>query len=471
MRQRRKRNSEPLCGSYYHAMDALYLPKVTDIKSATQLYSKWNKNYTALHDLRLLGYGNEITPWDEDDGETLTKEIETLAACSREEYDKWMKSVKYQFDIGTLVNVMPPNVTVSDFFKDIVVRIPNEQTLVIKEHGMFTVMVSMEEYPKNEKHNEIREANARAIRDIRIGHQYFDSHYQFEFDSWVKCTLTFSSHLSPHHLREDLPHDVKQRLLGRKSVFFPFDFWVPIGNQITVERLDALMPIPIPKEGLDENMHLWNKSAPILYSHLYMPNRLQDAGIKPIINQKILDEAEKYIPKKQLTNGEKELTEAVKQNEQKIKEMGVTSSVWAACDMVINAVKSIGILFNPDFKEACVKTVLRGTIKPNNKFYSQDNPFKKLPQLKPKFEHYVVTLDIPDDVSTEPKYQGNKKRMHLVRGHLMRSKGKNAVNGFVWRKSHWRGNKEVGVVTKDYIVNINENVGEIHERDIKKTGT
>ena len=53
----------------------------------------------------------------------------------------------------------------------------------------------------------------------------------------------------------------------------------------------------------------------------------------------------------------------------------------------------------------------------------------------------------------------------------MRSKGKNAVNGFVWRKSHWRGNKEVGVVTKDYIVNINENVGEIHERDIKKTGT
>ena len=80
MRQRRKRNSEPLCGSYYHAMDALYLPKVTDIKSATQLYSKWNKNYTALHDLRLLGYGNEITPWDEDDGETLTKEIESLAA-------------------------------------------------------------------------------------------------------------------------------------------------------------------------------------------------------------------------------------------------------------------------------------------------------------------------------------------------------------------------------------------------------
>ena len=151
-------------------MDTLYLPKVTDVKTANQVYSKWNKNYNPIYDLGLLGYGNEITPWDEDDGKTLTKEIETLAACSREEYDKWMKSVKYQFDIGTLVNVMPPNVTVSEFFKDIVVRIPNEQTLVIKEHGMFTVMVSMEEYPRNEKHNEIREAISRTTKDIKVGH-------------------------------------------------------------------------------------------------------------------------------------------------------------------------------------------------------------------------------------------------------------------------------------------------------------
>ena len=43
----------------------------------------------------------------------------------------------------------------------------------------------------------------------------------------------------------------------------------------------------------------------------------------------------------------------------------------------------------------------------------------------------------------------------------MRSKGKNAVNGFVWRKSHWRGNKEVGVVTKDYIIDIQDEVKEI----------
>ena len=31
-----------------------------------------------------------------------------------------------------------------------------------------------------------------------------------------------------------------------------------------------------------------------------------------------------------------------------------------------------------------------------------------------------------------------------------------ANKGFVWRKSHWRGNREMGVVTKDYVMDLEE---------------
>ena len=42
----------------------------------------------------------------------------------------------------------------------------------------------------------------------------------------------------------------------------------------------------------------------------------------------------------------------------------------------------------------------------------------------------------------------------------MRSHSDNSVDGFVWRKSHWRGNKELGTVTKDYTMNIDERINE-----------
>lgn len=460
MRGKRRKNSAPLCSAYYHAMDVLHLPKLVDLKAAKERTQKWNNNYHELNAMNLLGFG-DLTPWDDDNGESMSQEIESFAKCSREEYEKWMQCVKYQFNISTLIDVMPPKVSVSNFFKDIAVRIPNEKTLVVKEHGMFTVMVSMEEYSKNEKHNEVRDACIKSAGDKKVGAAYFDGHFNFEFDSWVKCNLTFSSNLNPEQLdRETLTPREIDALTGRKSVYFPFDFWLPIGNQITVERLDNLFPIPVPKQGISDAFRYWSQSQAVLYTHLYLPNRLEAAGVKSILNPQILEEAKKIIPP-QYQNGEKEISKTYKNEEKKIRHMGITSSVWGCCDMVLNAVKSIGILFNPDFKEACVRTIKQGVIKPNFRHYNQDNPYKQLPKLKPKFEHYVVSLNIPDDVSNAPKARGNRKRMHLVRGHLMRSKGKNAVNGFVWRKSHWRGNKEVGVVTKDYIIDIQDEVKEI----------
>ena len=96
--------------------------------------------------------------------------------------------------------------------------------------------------------------------------------------------------------------------------------------------------------------------------------------------------------------------------------------------------------------------------KPYKNPYDIKNPYKNKPGWRPPFEHYVVTINVPDDVSLEENSSTHKKRHHLVRGHLMRSKGKNAVDGFVWRRSHWRGNKELGTVTKDYVMDVDERV-------------
>jgi len=70
----------------------------------------------------------------------------------------------------------------------------------------------------------------------------------------------------------------------------------------------------------------------------------------------------------------------------------------------------------------------------------------------------MVTVNIPDEVSNEANSPTHKKRHHLVRGHLMRSSGKNAKDGYVWRRSHWRGNKKLGTITKDYTLKIDERI-------------
>ena len=96
----------------------MHLPKLVDLKAAKERTQKWNNNYHELNAMNLLGFG-DLTPWDDDNGESMSQEIESFAKCSREEYEKWMQCVKYQFNISTLIDVMPPKVSVSNFFKDL----------------------------------------------------------------------------------------------------------------------------------------------------------------------------------------------------------------------------------------------------------------------------------------------------------------------------------------------------------------
>ena len=119
----------------------------------------------------------------------------------------------------------------------------------------------------------------------------------------------------------------------------------------------------------------------------------------------------------------------------------------------------MGIMNHPEFKSLCVEKLKMNGIQPKKAPFSAARPYKTRPGWRPPFEHYVVTINIPDEVSNESNASSHRKRHHLVRGHYMRT----ATKGFVWRKSHWRGNREMGVVTKDYVMDLEEKLQKSEE--------
>ena len=133
------------------------------------------------------------------------------------------------------------------------------------------------------------------------------------------------------------------------------------------------------------------------------------------------------------------------------------NKLWRAA---LQTLVHISVLTHPDFKDFCVNMLKKDGMQPNKTPYNKDNPYKSRPGWRPAFEHYVVTINVPDDVSKEADASAHKKRRHLVRGHLMRSHSPNSTDGFVWRKSHWRGNREIGLVTKDYVMDVDERINQ-----------
>ena len=85
--------------------------------------------------------------------------------------------------------------------------------------------------------------------------------------------------------------------------------------------------------------------------------------------------------------------------------------------------------------------------------YHEGKPFNRLTQ-KPKYEHYLLDLTIPAESNDHTDGKAGKKRHHLVRGHIMRTR----EGGYTWRKSHWRGNRKLGVITKDYNIKIDKRI-------------
>lgn len=70
------------------------------------------------------------------------------------------------------------------------------------------------------------------------------------------------------------------------------------------------------------------------------------------------------------------------------------------------------------------------------------------------YEHTVLTLEPLKTVQQKGQFcvHGRKHRMHSVRGHRRTYKNGKSV----WVKEHWRGDKELGVITHDYNVKYRE---------------
>ena len=119
--------------------------------------------------------------------------------------------------------------------------------------------------------------------------------------------------------------------------------------------------------------------------------------------------------------------------------------------MGIEVLKYASVFLDPRFREFAVKEEMHQGMTPEfikqSQIIKPTNPIKTGAE-RPKFEHRVLTLNIPKDV-LNPSGKGNRKkgtRLHSVRGHML----KTAKGKYVWRKAHWRGKEKFGVIKKEY---------------------
>jgi len=111
-----------------------------------------------------------------------------------------------------------------------------------------------------------------------------------------------------------------------------------------------------------------------------------------------------------------------------------------------------------------VKQTNHGTVKPENVI--RRKPLHK--KQHPMYEYRVLELGLGDEepiVNVQIPRECAKKRLHAVRGFFRHYKkplksGPNKGKTKVFVREHWRGEKELGVVRKDYIF---ENGSEIPE--------
>ena len=90
-------------------------------------------------------------------------------------------------------------------------------------------------------------------------------------------------------------------------------------------------------------------------------------------------------------------------------------------------------------------------IKTDKREYSNRNFLSK-----PVYEHKVLNINMGrgnENSSDNGKLQGHKKRLHEVRGHLRKQK----TGKICWVKDHKRGDKRLGVITKDYNLDYRRN--------------
>lgn len=437
----RLKNEDRLCGAFYKAHSFLNF----DLK-------QHNQNTGPLSEAKMLGinlpgvmrYREQATP-------DVDKYLGIYSGFCKKEYDLWMNALKFQFKASLLHEILPPKKILNDFFGDLHIRIPHEKTLLISEREDVTTLMSVEEIKSDEYIKHIKKLTGQekwlvtnpALRSI------IKQIKSWEAESVVTCRLTFVHHIDKEYIYK--PKRFKRKTLEAitkpTTAHYPMNLVFPCG--LTIKKTESFLPVlcddflPFVNEedyALIAPVAFPYSTKPIEGHYLYWDHTeeetLKDKLWKQMSKQWEIDKKE-YVPPR--------------------------NTLWRAA---FQTLVHISVLTHPDFKEFCVNMLKKDGMQPNKTPYNKDNPYKSRPGWRPAFEHYVVTINVPDDVNKEADASTHKKRHHLVRGHLMRSHSENSTDGFVWRRSHWRGNKEIGTVTKDYVMDIDERINKQKRKQV-----
>jgi hypothetical protein len=354
----------------------------------------------------------------------------------RTEYQLWLDSLKFQFYMQTLHEYLPKGISFQKFFSDIHLRIPHEKTLLIQLAGANRIsLVSVVEERFDMFNNRINKLKKE--QDENFTDRFKRSDLQKLIKSWglnhddtvYKARLSVYSNFTHDDIANKHEHDPLDILaIARPNCYtVPTQFIFPAGK--TLEETRGYQPLNIFDRSTlafaEDNNCFFNAHMLPIKSYGIRGKPIQMAGelgTDPILRKQTLKE-----PK--------------------------LNTALCVYELIFSAISHMSVYSHPDFKEFCVRELKQQGLEPKKVTYHTGKPFKKMSN-KPKFEHYLLDLNIPTECDDHTTGKAGKKRFHLVRGHLMRTQDK----GFTWRRSHWRGNRELGVITKDYNIKIDPRI-------------
>ena len=485
----RAKNAEKLSSGFYRAHDFLRFGDVIGSINAGKK-GDWRNQATQMAKLQSINKLGFPFPeiYQEEQAEEYLKAIHGYGVYCNQEYDAWINSLKFQFESGLLHKVIPPKAVLNNFFADLEVRMPHEQTLLIENHpDGITFCVRVEE-------TTIR-AWVRKYMDVDKLTKSLD--YKNEKDFWDYLHSTFSTRnpvnedgkvTKTYEWYEGLDQEVAAIRLtincnvSENSIIAPETF-----NEKQLDAMTSNVTTMIPSiyfAPLGKTVEFYDRQPAIFFHHNFVGNNvghdelsrsqhhLACAFTQPFTTPGFPVQKgffEKTFQGSKLKNAflypwVEDVKKSKHPNNRHINGEDLSDAPLAHWELARQVFLHMGIMNHPEFKSLCVEKLKMNGIQPKKAPFSAARPYKTRPGWRPPFEHYVVTINIPDEVSNESNASTHKKRHHLVRGHYMRT----ATKGFVWRKSHWRGNREMGVVTKDYVMDLEEELQKtedvIHEK-------
>ena len=319
--------------------------------------------------------------------------IHEFGNCSLEEFHTWVSANKFEIEWGLLEELLPTNTPLEEFFGHIETRLPYDNCLYIGKVGASVrVYLSAVELTMDEA----IEDYGNQTRGLSARHQNISGEFN-EVKDWKP----------DNHLAESLYKWQSQGIetvavtttslsVNGVFVFNPIKTMLPLG--VTIEDLNS--------DKYDGWIHI---TSPLLH-----PND-DVSWIEKSIGDPENILKTNFIP---------------------------------LCGMRVLCYASV--LLDSELRKFAVREEVHSGLNDEfiNRVISADKPVPTKPIERPKFEHRVLTLNIPKDV-LNPRGSGNRKdgtRLHSVRGHMM----KTAKGKYVWRKAHWRGKEKFGVIKKEY---------------------